>query len=699
MKLKHLINYALMSRPKTASISCWLAVGSLCTLFTLAASAEQPVLTSDFQATLRSGDAAKLRAALDLGASPRARDAMGNTPLMLAAAHGDVACVRLLLERGAEVNATNAAGATALMRAAHDYVKVSLLVGRSANVNVRSALGNTALLLAARPANSRRTVELLLVNGADVGATNCFGATALMAAAAGGDLQTAKLLLKHGASVNAQPTSDEPGFVLGGGRTALMWAAFRGNVAMLKLLVDAGADVNVVTGLGTALTHAAWRDHADAARILLDYGARIDQAGPRDDYTALHWAASSDNADAKLAKLLLDRGADPNRGGGETVDAFLGTPQTPLMLARRRGETEMTALLVRAGATNATPDRVLTRTPPGRQLPDMPDAAALRAAIARAVPPLQETSIRSKQSFVRHGSRQDCTSCHQQHLPLAAIGFARKQHVPVDTDAEKQLLKMVREGEMKNSEVDWQALFHPDAAYTKGYELLGLAAVDSPADETTDGWVHHLAAIQGADGQWFNNLPRPPLQMDDIGATALAVHALQRYPIPGRTAELTKQVDRARRWLWNAKPRNNDARIYQILGLAWAGEPARKLQPLAKALLAEQSEDGGWSQLPGLNSDAYATGQAVYALREAAGMARSEPAVARGLRFLLQTQLEDGTWHVRRRAFPFQPTMNSGFPHGRDSWISAAGTSWAVMAMGLPDRGSAGVLSKTALAR
>src|SRR5262249_29948386 len=32
-------------------------------------------------------------------------------------------------------------------------------------------------------------------------------------------------------------------------------------------------------------------------------------------------------------------------------------------------------------------------------------------------------------------------------------------------------------------------------------------------------------------------------------------------------------------------------------------------------------------------------------------------------------------------AFPFQRTMNSGFPQHRDSWISAAGTSWAVLAL------------------
>src|SRR5262249_54484663 len=59
----------------------------------------------------------------------------------------------------------------------------------------------------------------------------------------------------------------------------------------------------------------------------------------------------------------------------------------------------------------------------------------------------------------------------------------------------------------------------------------------------------------------------------------------------------------------------------------------------------------------------------------------ADPASQRGLRFLLSSQEDDGTWHVARRAFPFQPTMASGFPHHRDSWISAAATSWAVLAL------------------
>jgi hypothetical protein len=66
---------------------------------------------------------------------------------------------------------------------------------------------------------------------------------------------------------------------------------------------------------------------------------------------------------------------------------------------------------------------------------------------------------------------------------------------------------------------------------------------------------------------------------------------------------------------------------------------------------------------------------------EAGRIPSSHPAVSRGIDFLLRTQLADGTWYVHTRSHPFQPPMESGFPHGKDSWISSAATSWAVMAL------------------
>jgi ankyrin repeat protein len=664
---------------KTCFILC-----TVCSLAFQSAFAQQSTISSDFFTALRNGDARAIRAALDNGASVNAHDERGNTPLMLAAVYGDVASMKLLLERGAQVNVANAEGATPLIRAAYDYDKARLLVERGADVNARSAMGQTALMLAARPVDSHRTVKLLLEHGADAKATNNWGATTLMAAAAGGDVESARLLIKHGADINAMPIPDTVAFIFNGARSPLMWAAYRGDLPMIKALVAAGANINAEGMLGTPLEQAAWNDCFDTCKYLLDHGANPNYVSHFDTYTALHWASSTEQSDARMVNLLLSHGANPNVGGGDSVDAFLSVDQTPLMIARRRGETPIVKALLAAGATNETPDNISSVTAPARVIQARLDSETVRSAMARAVGPLQVTAIESKKIFVSHSSHQDCVSCHQQYLPLAATSLARKQNVAVDRDADQELIKMVSRGELPLIEADWQPLFHPDPAYSKGYSLFAFSAADLPASEFTDAWVHHLAAIQEANGRWCSNLPRPPIQSGDIPATALVINALQKYPLPGRKAEFAERVARAGKWLAKAKAENTDQANYQILGLKWADESPRRIQSLAKALLAQQRADGGWAQLPTLKSDAYATGQAVYALCVGAGVPVNDPAIERARKYLLTTQLEDGTWYVHRRAFPFQPTMKSGFPHGRDGWISAAATSWAVMALSLP---------------
>jgi hypothetical protein len=266
---------------------------------------------------------------------------------------------------------------------------------------------------------------------------------------------------------------------------------------------------------------------------------------------------------------------------------------------------------------------------------------------------------------------------------MAAVGHARNRSVHFDQKAAREQIDLLAKLTIPffDRENMSQTLFNPDPANSFGYQLFGFAAEKVPPSAMTDGMVHHLVTIQASDGRWFNNVPRPPIESSDVGATALAIHAIQRYGWTGRKEEFTASVERGRRWLWKVKAETNEEAVFQLLGLHWAGEPAKKLTDLAQALRQRQREDGGWAQLPMLESDAYATGEVLYTLVQAAGVPVTDPAWQRGLRFLLERQEDDGTWHVARRAFPFQPTMKSGFPHHRDSWISAAATSWVVLAL------------------
>lgn len=79
-------------------------------------------------------------------------------------------------------------------------------------------------------------------------------------------------------------------------------------------------------------------------------------------------------------------------------------------------------------------------------------------------------------------------------------------------------------------------------------------------------------------------------------------------------------------------------------------------------------------------SDAYATGQTLFVLREV-GFASTVAQFQRGVKFLIDSQQADGSWLVETRAKPVQKFFDNGDPHGKHQFISIAATSWAVAAL------------------
>jgi hypothetical protein len=68
----------------------------------------------------------------------------------------------------------------------------------------------------------------------------------------------------------------------------------------------------------------------------------------------------------------------------------------------------------------------------------------------------------------------------------------------------------------------------PDPPIGVSYALLGLSAEQYRADEITDAMSRVIAAWQDGNGAFYTPPPiRPPLESNDVTATALSLRALQ----------------------------------------------------------------------------------------------------------------------------------------------------------------------------
>jgi ankyrin repeat protein len=230
-----------------------------------------------------------------------------------------------------------------------------------ADTNAADDNGDTALIEAARYGRTE-VVKLLLDHGANVGAKDHNGFTALAAAK---DIETADLLISRGANADdlipflfgkeaklddrqrAMLRAVAAGDVQGAGEgpfsqteiirqypdgsTPLQIATMLARANVIDWLLDHGADVNTPNADGLVPLHvaifAATRDSHQKIRIiesLLKHGAAIDPVD-KSGRTPLHLAAATYDKD--IVDFLLKNGADPLR---RTNDGL-----TPMQLAQR----------------------------------------------------------------------------------------------------------------------------------------------------------------------------------------------------------------------------------------------------------------------------------------------------------------------------------------------------------------------------
>jgi hypothetical protein len=193
----------------------------------------------------------------------------------------------------------------------------------------------------------------------------------------------------------------------------------------------------------------------------------------------------------------------------------------------------------------------------------------------------------------------------------------------------------------------------------------------------------HLARHQESDGAWGLSNPKnaPPPTWESRETVALLAYLAwsESAPADPKEAGARSGREKAAAWLNATKPSDTtQATALRLLVDVREGKSAQQLQSGVDRLLRRQNANGGWSQIPELPSDAYATGQAVYVL-SFAGVKYDRPEVGRAVSFLLANQRDDGSWPMTSHNHPgVQATKN---PIRSPVPITYFGSAWATLGL------------------
>ena len=303
-----------------------------------------------------------------------------------------------------------------------------------------------------------------------------------------------------------------------------------------------------------------------------------------------------------------------------------------------------------------------------------PDASRINQAVERALPMLELASAGSAE-------HRKCFTCHSQALPIFALSEARRRGFEVDLENFNRQIehtfKHLKRGRKAYDEGKGQG----GGVDTAGYALWSLEEGEVPDQTVIDSVTSWLIERQEESGRWKCDSHRPPTEASHFTTTYLALRALSIFGSADQQDAIEEGIESAQSWLVEHKPQDTEDSVFRLLAFEYVDVDHERVAEAVAQLRSLQQDDGGWAQLTKMKSDPYATATALYALREAGDIETDDPCWTRGIEFLLNEQLDDGSWMVTSRSKPFQTYFETGFPHGENQFISTMASAWATIVL------------------
>lgn len=343
-------------------------------------------------------------------------------------------------------------------------------------------------------------------------------------------------------------------------------------------------------------------------------------------------------------------------------------PGTLLVLALLGGCATAGGLASRRAAVE--PSRPTDAASPGRRAVahvDLPacepsrNARIASPATAHGDPEARRAAQRGlgfvSREAVAWQTQHNCYGCHVQAVTFEALTVGREHRYDVSDPEFREVLRGLTDingGHRHSGGLSVGGSGMPATSRAFG------GAAFARYDRTEDAALRddllavagQLVEYQTPDGSMRNDDSRFPVVQGPLQATTQALQtwhqaysrsADERWLGPTREAEAWLQAQ-ARRLTDQPDAGTVDLN-YAVMGLLEAGaQPSEAtLTALASRLRERQAEDGGWSFQRAGESNAFATGQTLHALRSL-GASDDDATVARGTRWLVTHQQEDGGW-------------------------------------------------------